>query len=52
METKTGNIKFHLFNVSETNDADLNCVFFFWFNLVFGCPRDTGLLTRLLVPGK
>ena len=30
METKTGNIKFHLFNVSETNDADLNCVFFFF----------------------
>ena len=28
METKTGNVKFHLCNVSETNDADLNCVCF------------------------
>ena len=51
VKTKTGNIKFHHCNVYKTNDADFNCVFF-WFSLVFGCSRDTGLLTRSLAPGK
>ena len=51
MERKTGNIKFDLFNVSKTNDADLSCSCFFWFSPVFGCPRCKGLLTDLLAPG-
>ena len=49
---KQKQVKFDLFNVSKTNDADLSCCScFFWFSLVFGYPRYTGLLTDLLARG-
>ena len=51
METKTGNIKFHLCNVSETNDADLNCVFFLVQSGVRMSP-PYGSINTLIGPGE